>query len=464
MPDPTCPTRYMTRNRDLCRGLRRAALALAAALSIGQPIVAQEAPSHGPAQMDRADRATTRAAALGQALRATLRLTDPEDRQLFLGSGFVYGPDPVVVTNAHVSGSRRWLAAHVGAGEDTWVLHLRLRLIDPARDLAIYDVTEPVSLPPLRAADEAPRPGDTLYALGAPLGLAQSLSAGVLSYPARQVEPAVPLAYYQHDAATNPGSSGGPLVNAAGDVVAVNARIADGSRLFNGVAYGIPISLVDKLLAGTLQPVPELGLSLRPLSIQMARLLGHKLPGGVLVEDVTPDTPAARAGVLPGDILLSLAGQELRRPGALAFALDGRHGDSLPLRIYRPGTTPEGQFPKAMELTLSLPAPAPAQTVTSLTRTSPGPMASGLTLDGRAVLKVAEDSPSFLAGLAAGDRIEAVNGEAGPLPDLTLLTGPALLRIARDGRMLHVLLDPAARPSLKRPVTGNALDPDVIPF
>lgn len=458
MPDPAILTR-----RPLPLLGRALLIATLAALPLGAAPLAEP---HAAAPLQ----AEVPPEALERALRATLRLTEVEDRQVFLGSGFVYGSDPVVVTNAHVSAGRPWLAAHFGSGDAQWVLHLRLRLIDRARDLAIYDFTEPVSMEPLSAAALAPRTGETLYALGAPLGLPQSLSRGALSSSARQVEPSVPLAYYQHDAATNPGSSGGPLLNAGGEVVAVNARIADGSRYFNGVAFAIPIAVVDALLAGTLPEVPELGLSLRPLSPHMARLLGHKLPGGVLVEDVIPGSLAAGAGVLPGDILLSLAGRELRRPGSLAFALEEQRAGPLSLRLYRPGTTPEGDFPMAMELTLTLPAQSagPASLKAPGPQTQPAarlaPTVSGVVLDGRRVLKVAPESAAFIAGLAAGDRIEAVNGQSAPLPDMARLRGAALLRIAREGRMLHVLIDPAARPALNRPLTGNALDPDVIPF
>ncbi|WP_010142110.1 trypsin-like peptidase domain-containing protein [Oceanicola sp. S124] len=439
---------------------RLPAALLALLLTLPRALPAQDAPQNGPEALAwRLGEA--RDAALERAMQSTVRLTDLETREIFLGSGFVYGAPALVVTNAHVAGDHPWLAAHFGSEGDEWVMHLRRRAIDPARDLALYDMTEPFDLPPLQAAAAPPRLGDPLFALGAPLGLAQSLSGGHLSHVARQVDPAVPLAYYQHDAATNPGSSGGPLVNAAGEVVGVNARIADGSRLFNGVAYAIPITQVDRMIADRLPPVPVLGLSLRPLPLRIHHLLEPRLPARVLVEHVTPDSPAARAGIAAGDMLLRAEGRELHRPGDLAFALEARGGPHVTLTLYRPGSTPEGAFPKARDVVLRLdggtaPRAAPAEAA---------PLQLGLTLgpDGHEITGVAPDSAAFAAGLATGDRIEAVNGVPGPLAT-DALEAPVLLRLRREGRSLHLLLDPAARPSLKRPVTGNALDPAVIPF
>ncbi|MBR9762696.1 MAG: trypsin-like serine protease [Rhodobacteraceae bacterium] len=399
--------------------------------------------------------------ALEQALQVTVRLTDLDTREEFLGSGFVYGPEALVVTNAHVAGEHEQLAAHFGSESDEWVMHLRRLALDRARDLAVYRMTEPFDLPTLRAADTPPRVGEPLFALGAPLGLGQSLSGGHLSHPARQVDPAVPQRYYQHDAATNPGSSGGPLVTAAGKVVGVNARIADGSRLFNGVAYAVPIAQVDRLIAGELPEVPSLGLSLRPLTLRMHHLLDPRLPGRVLVETVIPESPAARAGLRPGDILLRAGTRELFRPGDLAFALEERHGAMLELAYYRPGATPDGAFPETLKVTLHLAAAAAPLSLAPVARL---PLGLTLSEDRRRVTGVAPDSAAFAAGLAEGDRIEAVNGDTAARLDPAHLDGAVLLRLSREGRSLHILLDPAAEPSLKRPVTGNALDPDVIPF
>ena len=401
------------------------------------------------------------AALLQEALRATVQLYAPEGAGAMLGSGFLFGPRAYLVTNAHVARDHPRLTARFGDGRQIGATLLRR---DAARDLAVFTLDGPAPAPGLSAAATPPRLGQSLYALGAPLELAQSVTRGSLSHPARQVDPAVPLHLYQHDAAINPGSSGGPLLNGAGRVVAVNARIADGSRFFTGVSYAIPIAVVQGLIADSLVPVPNLGLHLRPLPAPRAALLGLTLEApALLVDDITPGGAAARAGVRPGDVLIALDDRPLPSPGALAFALADRGGPALRLRLLRPGATPRE---RALSLTLTaadLPQPAPSTTATGSAPTEPVDLGLTLDADNGQVLAVAPDSPAFAAGLAPGDRIEAVNGAAGAQPAPRALS-PQLLRLARDGRQLHLLLDPAAAPSLARPVTGNALDPAVIPF
>ncbi|MCA1335228.1 S1C family serine protease [Pseudooceanicola marinus] len=397
------------------------------------------------------------AAALARGLAATVELYTDTGAPAFLGSGFLFGTEPVLVTNAHVIGAHAHIVARFSDGQRREATLLRQ---DRARDLALFTLTGPAPAPGLSPAPTAPVLGQPLFALGAPLELGQSVTRGSLSHVGRQVDPAVPLQLYQHDAALNPGSSGGPLLDARGGVVAINARIADGSRFFTGVAYAVPVATLQGLIDDTLVPVPRLGLRLRPLDGETARLLGlGEDQTGVLVDDVDDGGAAARAGLRPGDVLLSLDGRRLDRPGTLAFALEGRRSDTLPLVLMRPGAHPMEQ-----QLTLRL-TPTDMPEASAASRAAPAPVPLGLTLaPGTArILSVTENSPAFAAGLAPGDEIRAVNGLAGAKVALRSATAQ-LLRIQRDERQMHLLLDPAAAPSLGRPVTGNALDPAVVPF
>ena len=208
------------------------------------------------------------AAALARALAATAELYTDIGSPAFLGSGFLFGTEPNLVTNAHVIRGQAQIVARFDDGQRRSATLLRQ---DRARDLALFTLTGSAPAPGLSPARAAPVLGQPLFALGAPLELGQSVTRGSLSHVGRQVDPAVPLRRYQHDAALNPGSSGGPLLDARGNVVAINARIADASRFFSGIAYAVPVAALPGLIDDTLVPLPHLGLRLRPLDRETAR-------------------------------------------------------------------------------------------------------------------------------------------------------------------------------------------------
>ncbi|HMO73612.1 MAG TPA: trypsin-like peptidase domain-containing protein, partial [Paracoccaceae bacterium] len=154
--------------------------------------------------------------------------------------------------------------------------------------------------------------------MGAPLGAEFTVTRGMVSASARQVEAAVPLRLLQHDAAVNPGSSGGPLIDAQGRVVGMNSRIADGSRHYVGISYAIAAGDLARIVQGlvdeTLIPFPKLGLQLRPVTRQIAAAMG--LPAeGALVDRVDPGGLADRAGLRAGDVIAAAGGQPIATPG-----------------------------------------------------------------------------------------------------------------------------------------------------
>lgn len=400
------------------------------------------------------------AAAAARAVAATLRLESADGHARFLGSATVWRDGRLGLTAAHVvAGHARVRASAAGT-----VREVAVRAIDTGRDLALLDLGG--AFGPGLSPAPGPRPplGAPVFAAGAPLGLPVTASGGIVSARFRQGEPQAPLLLLQHDAAINPGNSGGPLVDAAGRLVGMNLRIADGSRLFVGLAYALAADdlarLVPALEAGRLAPVPRLGLRLRPTSPAMAAALGA--PAGLLVDHVHAGSLAARAGLRAGDVLLAAAGRPLARPGELALALEAgaAGGGGASLMIWRGGA----------RLSLDLPAAAPEPQLPPRPAEgrSPVPLAaSGLTLEGTRIAAVAPGSAAAAAGLVAGERIAALNGA--PPRDLAalVLTAPALLRLEREGRSRHALLDPwDPRPGLARLPGGggNRLDPDVVPF
>lgn len=403
---------------------------------------------------------------LQAALRGVVSVYSDDREERFLGSAAIWGDGRLVVSNAHVVGRRSRVELRQGG---IWVV-ARVVRVDAARDLALLALAEPVfgtGLPLGRA-----QLMQEVYAIGAPLEVAGSVSRGIVSARDRQVEAHVPVGMIQHDAAVNPGSSGGALVDPEGRLVGINSQIADGSRLFVGIAYALPVDLVAAFVAGRLRAVVTLGLQGRAVNRAVAEALGLARGRGVLVDDVTAGGLAAAAGLRPGDVILSLDGQELRAVGELAHVLDRRQAEVLRAEVWREGAL--------IEIALDLQvAPPPLR----LARAEAGARARGVLrveaydlaglgvalVDGRTeIAALTPASPAYMAGLNAGDRIVAVNGQqigAMALRQLTLRK-PVLLLVQRaDGSHVHIPLDPWRNGTPLRPLGGaNMLDPDVVNF
>ena len=397
----------------------------------------------------------------------TVRTADAEDR--FLGSAFLWGDGSVAVTNAHVVGEAEEVRLVTRHGiEEVGLVIAR----DAVRDVAVISVPEGFAglQGGLAPSSVVPGLGDEVFALGAPLGIEFTLTEGRISSTARQVDIAVPLKMLQHDAAVNPGSSGGPLVDAEGRVLGMNSRIADGSRMFVGIAYAISAVdlafIVDGLVAETLPPMPSLGLRARPVDRQVAEALGVPV-AGLLVDGVEAGGLAAAAGLTGGDVILAIDGAELVQPGDMAFALERaslagqttvtiRRGDAtldLPLSLV---VAEETGGLKLRQVTQALPEAVTAYRLAAL----------GVVLDETGlVTAVTDHSPALFAGLAKGDRILTVNGAVVDLATYEITEPVLILLQAPGGDTRHIYLDPWGKTDGVRPVGGaNVLDPDVVVF
>jgi serine protease Do len=405
-----------------------------------------------------------------------VRSDDAEDR--FLGSAFLWGEEAVVaVTNAHVVGAAEEVRLVDRNGEEMTGLVIAR---DAVRDVAVISVPPRQDGSPRRGLVAAADPaglGLEVYALGAPLGVEFTLTEGLISATARQVEIQVPMVMLQHDAAVNPGSSGGPLVDAMGRLVGMNSQIADGSRMFVGIAYAIPAGDLDRIVTGlideTLPAFPSLGLQARAVDRKVAEMLG--LPAeGLLVDGVLGGSLADAAGLKAGDVILSVDGVAIAEAGEFAFLIEaalaagetrlGLLRDGQPVEVALSFTAAEEDGPaigvKVRDLDLS----AEPERIASYSLGALGVM---LDAEGR-VKEVTENSPGLFAGLGRGDRILAVNGatmDAEGLKALEITAATMLLVEAPDGSTRHIFLDPWGGADGIRPVGGaNVLDPDVISF
>jgi S1-C subfamily serine protease len=241
-----------------------------------------------------------------------------------VGSGFVIDPKGLIVTNHHVT---RDVAEITVTFPDGRSFQGKVIGQDAGTDLALVKV-EAEGLPTLRFADpRAVRVGEWVVAIGSPLGLSTTVTAGIVSALKRSVAISERVEFLQTDAPINPGNSGGPLLNLNGEVVGINTAIAAKAQ---GIGFAIPVETARFVVS----ELREKGKVERPwmgLFIEVGA-------SGLRVSEVSPDGPAFRAGVRAGDLILELEGKKVSAAADLSRALgDRRVGDRVRLALSRQG-------------------------------------------------------------------------------------------------------------------------------
>jgi serine protease Do len=275
-------------------------------------------------------------------------------KQKAIGSGFVVDASGYILTNAHVvNGAQRVqvalppaeAAGSLATALESKIAVLPARIIGVSReiDLALLKV-DGVKLTALPVANYRNlRQGETVFALGSPQGLRNSVTHGVISAVARQTDPDSPMVYVQTDAPINPGNSGGPLVNGSGEVVGVNTFILSQSGGNEGLGFAIPCGVVrvvyEQLRKYGHLHRPEIGIQLQTISPEMAQALTLPRNYGVIISDVTPGGPAEAAGMRVGDILLTIDGRNADNLPYVSFHVLSREaGEKVHLGILRGAT------------------------------------------------------------------------------------------------------------------------------
>ncbi len=253
------------------------------------------------------------------------------------GSGFIVSADGLILTNAHVVKGAKAVTVRLA---DRREYAAKVLGSDTATDIAVLRI-EAQGLPTVRLGD--PRllqVGDPVLAIGAPYGLEQTATAGIVSAKGRTLPGDAAVPFIQTDAAVNPGNSGGPLFDAAGNVVGINAQIYSRTGGFQGVSFAIPVDVAlrvrDQIVATGRAQHARLGVQVQDLTQPLAESFGLQRPDGALVAAVDPKSPAAGAGLKSGDVILRIDGEPIAQAGTLSARIaQSMPGDRIKLSVWR---------------------------------------------------------------------------------------------------------------------------------
>ena len=265
-----------------------------------------------------------------------------------LGSGFIVDPKGYIITNNHVVENADEIYVKLSTDPDSTDLGRKARVIgtDKATDLAVIKIDTDHPLPTVKLGNsDGTAVGDWVIAIGSPFTLSQTVTAGIISAKNRTIEPGA-SGQFQHfiqtDAAINPGNSGGPLLNMNSEVIGVNTAIFTQSNGYQGIGFAMPSNIVVQVYNDLISPSHKvtrgsIGISFREgLSGAVGRVYGFK--NGVLVQGVTAGQPADKAGLKPGDIILTIDGRSIKDGNDLVAEIASRHpGSSARIGYVRDG-------------------------------------------------------------------------------------------------------------------------------
>lgn len=441
----------------LCLSLALPHFARAAAMP---PVAQAAAPASAETTIERAMKAVVSISPQDAAARKK-----HGDGEAAGGTGFVFHASGLILTNAHVvakldhvevgfADGRRYAGKVIGR--------------DGRTDLAVVKIEAEGPLPVLRFARSSRLPlGTKVYALGNPLGNRFSVTSGIVSGYDRAYDIAWPVNFIQHDAALNPGNSGGPLITQEGEVIGINTATPPETIFDIGIGLSIPAELGAKIAAALVADGKvvrgRLGVTASSADAGMAEALGAPGKTGLIVDAVPADSAAGKAGVRIGDLLLSVDGRPLEVARDLTMALiDTRPGEKVSVKVARGGRT--------MDLAIAL--EADEDVAGERGKAGVLAMSDGLGSDGSFTLgfdftagaagrilvgKVEEASIGQMYGLYEGDELLAVDGAS--VSDAAAAMAAikaskrevAVLRIQRAGQgTLHVALPLSAEAAKAR--------------
>ncbi len=267
---------------------------------------------------------------------------EPEQpRAVGQGSGFIIDPSGVVMTNAHVVRGADEVNVLLSDGREFKATDIKF---DERADVAIIRISVNEQLPFLKLGDDTTMEiGDWVLAFGSPFGLHRTVTQGIISAKSRGLsDPRMRQEFIQTDAAINPGNSGGPLVNLRGEVIGVNTAIETRSGGYDGVGFAVPVSLArwvsDQLIQNGKVRRAYLGVLPQDMTADIATALHLETPRGVLVAEITKDSPADKSGLQIQDVIVELNRVPITNSRKLvAIAEKLTIGETYPLTVLRDG-------------------------------------------------------------------------------------------------------------------------------
>ncbi|WP_428267031.1 DegQ family serine endoprotease [Haliangium sp.] len=351
----------------------------------------------------------------------------PPRQQQSLGSGVIVSADGVVLTNNHVVEHAEDVRVTLSDGRD---VEAKVVGTDSHTDLAVLRLQGEISdLTPIAFGDSSTlRLGEVVLAIGNPFGVGQTVTMGIVSAKGRSGVGIVDYEdFIQTDAAINPGNSGGALVNMRGELVGINTAILSRSGGNQGIGFAIPSDMarpiMDSLLTDGKVERGWLGVAIQTMDKNLGQALGVELDKGVLVSDVTPDSPAAKAGLARGDVIVAVNGEPVSESSQLRNRIAASGPNSkVTLEVVHEGSK------KSVEVTLGALSESPLASASEQAGEGEGVL-SGVRvaaldadvrrrlgapagLRGVAVVEVAPGTPAQRVGLRPGDVIVEVNRTA----------------------------------------------------
>jgi Do/DeqQ family serine protease len=382
----------------------------------------------------------------------------PEQMQRSLGSGVMVDPSGLVVTNNHVIEGADQVKVSLS---DKREFEAEIVLKDTRSDLAVLrlkDTKEKFPTLEFSNSDEL-QVGDVVLAIGNPFGVGQTVTHGIISALARtQVGITDYQFFIQTDAAINPGNSGGALVDMTGRLVGINTAIFSRSGGSQGIGFAIPANMVRVVVAsaksgGKAVKRPWLGAQLQAVTPEIAESIGLKRPSGALVANLTPNGPAARAGLKLSDLIVAIDGQAVDDPNAFEYRFATRPlGGTAEIDVQRAGRQVKLAIPLETapdtgrdEITLKTRSPFQGASVANISPALADELHLDAGIEGVVVTDVAEDATAASVGFQKGDIILAVNNQKiAKTADLERATRAAsgLWRVTlmRGGQQIQVTL------------------------
>lgn len=262
------------------------------------------------------------------------------EAQHALGSGFIVDPSGYIVTNNHVVDGATKVTVTLTDGS-TYPATVKGR--DAKTDVALLKIDAPKPLPYVAFGDsDKAREGDWVIAVGNPFGLGGTVTAGIISAHGRDINSGPYDNFLQIDAPINPGNSGGPLFDQSGQVIGIDSAIYSPSGGSVGIGFAIPSNIASKVVAqlrehGSVER-GWLGVAMQPITPTLAKAMGRPNHDGVVIDKVEPDSPAAKADLHQGDIVVAVDGNPIKGSRDLAMTIAAiQKGDTAKLTVWRDG-------------------------------------------------------------------------------------------------------------------------------